>query len=444
MRVALSALGSAGDVAPVVAIGSTLRMRGHDVRVVALEEYAPLVERAGLHLEAVPGGASTLWPDISWLRGLALAQPGVMYATMMTSFHSLAPHTNEALRRAADGVDVIVSGLVTRGAAAALAQATCADHLTVLFAPLLPASTTSSTALGLARGGRHVLRATSSAMWGLTRGLSAAHTADMTRRVGHRPESRSTLLLATSPVVSPPARQWPDGVEQVGWIPSVHGPAELPDEVREFLAGDGPTAVMTFGSCPVVSAQRDRRLFVEAARLAGVRLILTDGGAPVPGDDVLVTGPVSYEALLPQVSAVVHHGGAGTTYAALASGTPSVVVPHLGDQAYYARRVAELGAGPRGVPRWRVTAPILARRVLAALEMREGAQATARRLGPGTGARRIADLVEEGGSQPRRRERPTSQAARPASTPVQPSQLANGQRAADASPPASASRASST
>ena len=40
-----------------------------------------------------------------------------------------------------------------------------------------------------------------------------------------------------------------------------------------------------------------------------------------------------------RVSAVVHHGGAGTTAIGLAKGRPTVVVPFFGDQAFWGTHV---------------------------------------------------------------------------------------------------------
>jgi UDP:flavonoid glycosyltransferase YjiC (YdhE family) len=50
------------------------------------------------------------------------------------------------------------------------------------------------------------------------------------------------------------------------------------------------------------------------------------------------------------MAAVVHHGGAGTTAAALRAGVPAVITPFLADQPSWARVVHGLGAGPRPVP----------------------------------------------------------------------------------------------
>ena len=48
---------------------------------------------------------------------------------------------------------------------------------------------------------------------------------------------------------------------------------------------------------------------------------------------------------------MIHHGGAGTTAAALRAGVPALVVPFAGDQFLWARRVFALGVGPRPIPR---------------------------------------------------------------------------------------------
>jgi UDP:flavonoid glycosyltransferase YjiC (YdhE family) len=58
--------------------------------------------------------------------------------------------------------------------------------------------------------------------------------------------------------------------------------------------------------------------------------------------------------------AIVHHGGAGTTGAALRAGVPSIVVPLGFDQPFWGGRVHALGVGPRPISRRRLTASRLA------------------------------------------------------------------------------------
>ncbi|WP_141631213.1 glycosyltransferase [Mobilicoccus pelagius] len=236
---------------------------------------------------------------------------------------------------------------------------------------------------------------------------------------------RLPILLAADPALVPPAPDRPVGVRQTGFwtLPSddvpaprgggaaaaapgrpggsrVHegGPATTA-RLEEFLAAGPPPVYVGFGSCPAADPAADQRMFVAAARRAGVRVVLQPppGAAPEAGDDVLVLGEYPHERLLPRMAAVVHHGGAGTTAAAVRAGVPSAVVPHLGDQGYWGRRIADLGAGLRPVPRARLTTERLARLLAEvtgpdAPAMRRAAQDLAARLRT-DGAERAADLL---------------------------------------------------
>src|SRR5205085_2800708 len=75
---------------------------------------------------------------------------------------------------------------------------------------------------------------------------------------------------------------------------------------------------------------------------------------------VFVSEAIPHDWLFPRAAAVVHHGGAGTTAAALRAGIPSVVVPFMADQPFWGRRIFHLGAGPRPLPRRLLSAERLA------------------------------------------------------------------------------------
>jgi UDP:flavonoid glycosyltransferase YjiC (YdhE family) len=60
---------------------------------------------------------------------------------------------------------------------------------------------------------------------------------------------------------------------------------------------------------------------------------------------IQVAAHLPFDALLPQVAVLVHHGGIGTTAAALAAGIPQLVIPFAFDQFDNAARVARLGVG---------------------------------------------------------------------------------------------------
>ena len=90
--------------------------------------------------------------------------------------------------------------------------------------------------------------------------------------------------------------------------------------------------------------------------------VLAEGGHPLvvtgrrqPANDsggslglpagVEVTAWVDFDAVLPRAAGIIHHGGVGTTHAALRHGVPQVIVPHAGDQIAQAGRITPSGAG---------------------------------------------------------------------------------------------------
>jgi sterol 3beta-glucosyltransferase len=78
------------------------------------------------------------------------------------------------------------------------------------------------------------------------------------------------------------------------------------------------------------------------------------------------TGP--HDWLFPRVSAVVHHGGAGTTAAGLRAGRPTVVCPFVGDQPFWGGIVEQLGVGPKPIRQLQLTADRLAEGICIAIQ----------------------------------------------------------------------------
>lgn len=87
------------------------------------------------------------------------------------------------------------------------------------------------------------------------------------------------------------------------------------------------------------------------------------------------------------MSAVIHHGGAGTTSAGLRAGNPTFICPFFGDQHFWAEMVHRAGAGPSGCPIGKLTTDKLvgAFRMLSSLDTRERARMLAEEMNSETG-----------------------------------------------------------
>ena len=97
------------------------------------------------------------------------------------------------------------------------------------------------------------------------------------------------------------------------------------------------------------------------------------------------------EWLFPRCSAIVHHCGAGTTHQAARSGVPSICVPFMMDQPFWAERLHRLGIAPPALNPRKLDAQAVrdAAAVATASGMRRTAREVAGRLAAepdGTGA----------------------------------------------------------
>src|SRR6266511_1795396 len=176
---------------------------------------------------------------------------------------------------------------------------------------------------------------------------------------------RSDAIDRSSPATRPVRLQSVDRSETPGLGSAHPGHRVLVLPARRPLAATpGPRPLPRFGPAPGLRGVRkhDRprtgacgRIVLEALRRAECRAVVLSGWAGLAG----VTDPprvhfvdsVPHNWLFPKTAAVVHHWGAGTTHAGLLAGAPTVVVPFFTDQPFWGARVADLGVGPRPIPR---------------------------------------------------------------------------------------------
>jgi UDP:flavonoid glycosyltransferase YjiC (YdhE family) len=163
--------------------------------------------------------------------------------------------------------------------------------------------------------------------------------------------ARTPYLTAFPPSLDPPPEPSPRAIRRFRDPPAVGDPAgELPDRWE----GDGrPLVYASFGTAvaEVPTAAPIYRVAVEALAEVPARALLTTGaepdalGLPAAPPNVAIEGWVPQAAVLEHASAVVCHGGSGTTLGALASAVPLVITPLFADQPDNARAVERAGAG---------------------------------------------------------------------------------------------------
>lgn len=180
-----------------------------------------------------------------------------------------------------------------------------------------------------------------------------------------RPDSTPTpILYAYSRHVLPVPEDYPLHVHVTGyWFLDNGASWQPPEELLRFLDAGEPPVYVGFGSMTGLTGQQRANTVVQALKRAGQRGLLASGWGGLKTSDlpptVFMLDQAPHDWLFPRMSAVVHHGGAGTTAAGLRAGKPTVIVPFIADQPFWGRVVHELGAGPKPIPQKKLTVETL-------------------------------------------------------------------------------------
>lgn len=362
MKIIVATIGSRGDVQPYVNLCQGLRDAGHAVTLATNPTLCPLAEAHGV--KAVPVGPAV---DMGEVGARLMAQSfNNMWIGMIRVMQLGARLVEEAypdVLKVCQGADLVITSDTTSGIAEA--EKLGVPWMSVTLQPArLPLKDANTSFLGKLIGKLMVIPTNQ-----FRKRVSAPPVADISSMMSDR-----LILLPVSPAVAPFEPRWPAQVRQTGywfarpdfdWLP--------PPELLQFLAAGSKPIAVSLGVMSLSGKQskESAKIVLDAVRQAGVRAIVQGWDktliAPGLSDSVYLAGSMPHHWLFDQVSAIVHHGGFGTTAAALRAGVPGIVIPHVIDQFYWGQRVSELGVGPKFISRGELTAAKLAQAIQNAL-----------------------------------------------------------------------------
>ncbi|MCF6390172.1 glycosyltransferase [Mycobacterium sp. MBM] len=413
--VAIAAVGSRGDVAPLAGLGAALQDAGHRVVIAAYTPFAELVTATGCEFREMPADFT----------------PGADHADTRSKEVAAAMFsprgqrdTGQLLLDALSHVDadILLTSPLAELAGHARAEAAGVPSVGVRLQPLSATADHPPSLLGAwSLGGRGNRATAAAAAWTIDR-LYGGVVAHFRRELGLSRVSARTLrrqrtradwpvLHGYSPTVLPRPADWRPGLQVTGyWWPPSPPDWQPPAELAEFLAAGPPPVFVGLGST-VVTASRAQELadiISTALRDAGVRGVVQAGwaGLDVTGADVLTIGEAPHDWLFPQMVAVAHHCGAGTTAAALRAGAPSIAVPGpVGDQPFWAQRLHTLGAATAPIAQRSLTAETLTAAIRTTLDdptLRDTARTLAARISGEDGTAAAVEVIEQLLHTPRR------------------------------------------
>ncbi|THB76418.1 MAG: glycosyltransferase [Desulfobacteraceae bacterium] len=169
----------------------------------------------------------------------------------------------------------------------------------------------------------------------------------------------------------------------------------------EFINSGEKPVYIGFGSMTTKDPERLTKEIIQGVQDAGLRAILSTGWGGLKRislpEGIFLIENAPHDGLFNYVSAVVHHGGAGTTAAGLRAGLPTFICPAAFDQPYWGRLIHALGIGPKPLSIKKLNAKAFSKG-LADLTRNESYRSAAKKIGKRiadeNGASRAVDLIE--------------------------------------------------
>lgn len=421
MRFTITTGGSRGDLEPCLALGSGLKAAGHRVRIATHNTYETFVRSCGLQFAPVYGDPAS---DMRRITGMGKERGIISYALqvrrnieqarlqrMLNDYRDACQDSDVVIYDYAGFLGCFVAEALDVPFIGAFAEPLIAP--TVEFrSPLMPGlleTTSGSSFRSLYNRMSHV--AAGQLFWQTLRPFI---NDGLRNALGQSPipfrgpfeqakQGNRLSLFGFSPNVLGLPRDWPPSYHVTGfWFLEDHRDWQPPEDLADFLADGPPPICITLGSIVESDPQMITKLIVDSLESSGQRAILQAGwsglGRMNLPDNVLRVGEVPHDWLFPQVSAVVHHGGSGTTASALRAGKPSVVIPWFSSQPFWGDTVAGLGVATPPIPRDELSSKRLEKRIEQATtddEMRGAAERLAVLISEESGVMEAVRLIED-------------------------------------------------
>ena len=364
MKITLLTYGTRGDIQPFLALAIGLQKAGHTVRLAAPECFAEFIDQHGVPFAGLAGDPKEISASFND------AGTNMVRSARAISNHvfAIAQQVVRDAKVALASSDLVIhSFLFTTGGHTFARQLGIPDISVQTFPIFAPTRAFPNAAManfppGVLSYFSHWL--VTQIFWhggnsGFRR-LRRQFPQDLPqelywpfKQADDRP--LSPLMFAISPTVLPRPEDWTaPHLHITGYFFLDESGYQPPAALTDFLSAGGPPVGVSFGSMVNKNAERIGRAVLEALRRTRQRGVILNGwGGWKPEnipDNVLFLESAPHNWLFPRCKVIIHHGGAGTTAAGLMSGNPNVVVPFAGDQPFWGKRVAALGAGPSPIP----------------------------------------------------------------------------------------------
>lgn len=364
MKYGIITSGSRGDVQPFIALALALMEKGHEVTLVAPENFKEFVEGFGVPYRPVTGDTERLINSPTALKILEGGSIFKFFYHLQKVSAQTADQSNRDILAACSHFDHLITGILPLPIVYSIAEK-YRKKCAVVFLSVPPIPTREFPFQAFGTKGHVWFNKLSYRLTGLAYAMISKKLNQFRKEIGLPPANvmkallRADLLAITaiSQLLIKQPSDWPPQAHVTGFFflpPTAREKPELakrPEGLEEWLAkGDKPVYI-GFGSIPIP----DKAKFLHTLKgvLTKKRIVLGVGWSVLDDlpvhPDLFVVKYVNHDWLLPRCSAIIIHGGIGTVGAALLSGTPLIVVSILADQPINGKMIEQKKLG-RHIP----------------------------------------------------------------------------------------------
>ncbi|KAI4374038.1 hypothetical protein MLD38_012084 [Melastoma candidum] len=369
LHVVILIVGTRGDVQPFVAIGKHLKEHGHRVRLATHANFKDFVLEAGLEFYPLGGDPKVLAWYMVKNKGILPSEPSevqVQRKELKDVIFSLLSACTEP--DPDTGIPFKVDAIIANPPACGHMHVAEALKVPIHVFFTMPWTPTNEYPHPLSRvkhqaGYRISYQIIDTLMWLAIRDLINNFRK---KKLRLRPVTylhganlatpQAPFSYIWSPHLVPKPRDWGPEIDVVGFcfldLASGYNP---PEPLVKWLDEGQKPIYIGFGSLPIEEPQKMTEIIVKALETTGQRGIISKGWGGLgelaePKEHLYLLDSCPHDWLFPRCSAVVHHGGAGTTAAGLRAACPTTIVPFFGDQMFWGEQVAAKGVGPAPIP----------------------------------------------------------------------------------------------
>ncbi len=369
MKITILAPGSRGDVQPFVALGVGLQSAGYEVRVATHTIFKALVLNSGLEFFPVVGNPLEML-DTKEVQAVIESSRALVGLAVIRLIRALKPYLTQAgtdLLAACQSADVVIYSQSSFSFGTHIAEKLKVLAIAAFVTPLYPTSAFPNLSITRDLGpfNRSTWVANDIMKWLLIR-LVLNKWREEQLKIPKIPltvnynriwrKEKNLILMGFSPNFLPKPKDWGDNIHVTGyWFLNRNSNWQAPSDLVDFIASGPPPIYAGFGSLKSSKPELITVSVLKAVERTKQRAVLATGWgglkqkSNVPRN-VFFVESVPHDWLFPQMSAVIHHGAAGTTASGLKAGIPSIIVPFAFDQHFWGSRVAHLGVGPKPIP----------------------------------------------------------------------------------------------